>query len=164
MNEIGPFESTSSGRFLKRDIYDEDMAIAGAQDIIAEWLNENASLRDRMRQLLERRAMLTSKLAKGKEQEAEKYRDYFEYSQSLSRCPSHRFSAIYRASREGLLNVKARPEEEQVLNQMKGHDECSQIVEDTYTDANRRLLRPTIIANKLGHSQPSTRVQAGSSG
>ena len=76
--------------------------------------------------MFERRSTLTSKLVKGKEQEAEKYRDYFEYSQGLSRCPSHRFLAIYRASREGLLNVKARPEEESVLNQMqrffvKGH-------------------------------------------
>ncbi|MDG1330691.1 MAG: Tex family protein [Crocinitomicaceae bacterium] len=158
MSQRGGDPEVMAGRFIKGEIYDEDMAIAGAKDIIAEWMNENANLRDRLRQMFERRSMLTSKLVKGKDQEAEKYRDYFEYSQSLSRCPSHRFLAIYRASREGLLNVKARPEEESVLNQLqrffvKGHDACSQIVDETCTDAYRRLLRPSLENEALSNAK-----------
>lgn len=149
MSQRGGNPEVMAGKFLKGDIFDEDMAIAGAKDIIAEWMNENGSLRDRLRQLFERKSMLTSKLVKGKEVAAEKYRDYFEYSQALSRCPSHRFLAIYRASREGLLKVKARPEEEMILGQMqrffvKGHDACSDIVNDTCADSYRRLLRPSL--------------------
>lgn len=149
MSQRGGDPEVMAGRFVKGEILDETMAISGAKDIIAEWMNENANLRDRLRQSFERRSMLTSKLVKGKEEAAEKYRDYFEYSQSLNRCPSHRFLAIYRASREGLLNIKARPEEETILGQMhrffvKGNDACADIVEDVCTDAYRRLLRPSL--------------------
>ena len=158
MSQRGGDPEVMAGRYVKGEIYDEDMAIAGAKDIIAEWMNENANLRERLRQLFERRSMLTSKLVKGKEVAAEKYRDYFEYSQSLDRCPSHRFLAIYRASREGLLNVKARPEEETVLGQIqrffvKGHDACSDIVDEVCTDSYRRLLRPSLENEALSNAK-----------
>jgi len=165
MSQRGGDPEVMAGRFVKGEIYDEDQAIAGAKDIIAEWMNENANLRERLRQQFERRSTLTSKLVKGKEQEAEKYRDYFEFSQSLSRCPSHRFLAIYRASREGLLNVKARPEEDSVLNQMhrffvKGHDACAKIVEETCTDAYRRLLRPSLENEALSKAKEKADSEA----
>lgn len=158
MSQRGGDPEVMASRFLKGDIFDEEMAIAGAKDIIAEWINENGVLRERLRQSFERKSILTSKLVKGKEEAAEKYRDYFEYSQSLDRCPSHRFLAIYRASREGLLNVKARPDEEMVLGQIqrffvKGNDACSDIVSETCTDAYRRLLRPSLENEVLSNAK-----------
>lgn len=149
MSQRGGDPEVSAERFLKGDVYEIEDAIAGAKDIIAEWINETENLRVRLRQTFERRAMLTSKLVKGKDEQADKYKDYFDYSQPLHRCPSHRFLALYRASREGLLNVKARPEEEGVLEQIerffvKGSDACSDIVAEACVDAYRRLLRPSL--------------------
>ncbi|MCH2225553.1 MAG: RNA-binding transcriptional accessory protein [Crocinitomicaceae bacterium] len=149
MSQRGGDPEVSAERFLKGEIYEIEDAIAGAKDIIAEWINETGNLRVRLRQIFERRAILTSKLVKGKEDQADKYKDYFDYNQPLHRCPSHRFLALYRASREGLLNVKARPEEEGVLEQVKrffvkGNDACSDIVTEACVDAYRRLLRPSL--------------------
>lgn len=158
MSQRGGDPEVMAERFVKGEIYDEVMALNGASDIIAEWMNENGDLRDRLRQLFERKSMLSSKLVKGKETEAEKYTDYFDYSQPINRCPSHRFLAIYRASRGGLLNVKARPEEEIVLQQMnrffiRGNDACSDMVSDTCTDAYRRLLRPSLENELLANAK-----------
>lgn len=158
MSQRGGDPEVMAERFVKGEIYDEVMALNGASDIIAEWMNENGDLRDRLRQLFERKSMLSSKLIKGKETEAEKYTDYFDYSQPINRCPSHRFLAIYRASRGGLLNVKARPEEEIALQQMnrffiRGNDACSDMVSDTCTDAYRRLLRPSLENELLANAK-----------
>lgn len=149
MSQRGGDPEQMADRFIKGDIYDEEMAIAGAKDIIAEWVNENETLRDRLRQQFERHATLSSKVAKGKETEGEKYKDYFDYSGSLMRCPSHRFLAIHRASKEGILNIKARPDEERALQNVtrffvKGHDACGAIVEEACKDGYRRLLRPSL--------------------
>lgn len=149
MSQRGGDPEVMAQRFVKGEIIDEEMAIAGAKDIIAEWMNENGALRDRLRQTFQRRSILSSKLVKGKEEEAEKYSDYFDFSQALNHCPSHRFLAIYRGNREGVLSIKARPEDEMVLDQIqrffvKGHDACAEIVEDTCTEAYRRLLRPSL--------------------
>ncbi|MFT5778677.1 MAG: hypothetical protein ACI837_001633 [Crocinitomicaceae bacterium] len=149
MSQRGGDPEVMAERFLKGEIYDVDMAIAGAKDIIAEWINETGNLRDRLRQLFERKAILESKLVKGKDEEAEKYKDYFEFSQPLRYCPSHRFLAIYRANREGLLSLKARPEEEMAMQQLerffvKGRDECADIVQEACKDAYKRLLRPSL--------------------
>lgn len=149
MSQGGGNPEVMAERFVKSDVYDVDIAIAGAQDIIAEWINENTGLRDRLRQTFERKAILESKLVKGKREEASKYKDYFEFTQPLHRCPSHRFLAIYRANREGLLSIKARPEEEMVLDQVerffvKGKDECAAIVQEACKDAYKRLLRPSL--------------------
>lgn len=158
MSQRGGDPEVMAERFVKGEIFDEDMAIAGAKDIIAEWINENGSLRDRLRQLFERKSMISSKLVKGKDVEAEKYRDYFDFSQPLNRVPSHRFLAIYRASREGLLKVKARPEDETIIEQVqrffvKGSDACSDIVSDVCEDAYKRLLRPSLENEVLANAK-----------
>ena len=138
-----------ANRFIKADVLDADTAINGAKFIIAEWINENINLRQRLRGLFERHSILQSKLVKGKENEASKYTMYFDHSESLQKCPSHRFLALYRANREGLLSLKARPEEENALNPIeryyvKGSDECAQIVREACNDAYKRLLRPSL--------------------
>ncbi|XOV68917.1 MAG: Tex family protein [Fluviicola sp.] len=149
MSQRGGDPEQMADRFVKGEVYDEETAIAGAKDIIAEWVNENEVLRDRLRQQFERHASLSAKVAKGKETEGEKYKDYFDYTGSLQRCPSHRFLAIHRASKEGILNIKARPDEERALQNVTGffvksYDACGEIVEEACKDAYRRLLRPSL--------------------
>lgn len=136
-------------RFVKNGISSEDDAIEGARFIIAEWISENSNLRSRLRSLFSKSAILKSKLVKGKENEAEKYRNYFDHSESISRCASHRFLAIYRANKEGLLSLKVRPDEENAIETIerffvKGSSELSSVVSDACQDAYKRLLRPSI--------------------
>ncbi|NRA13837.1 MAG: RNA-binding transcriptional accessory protein, partial [Crocinitomicaceae bacterium] len=113
MSQRGGDPEVMAERFLKGELYEIEDAIDGAKDIIAEWMNESTNLRSRLRQLFEKGSVLQSKLVKGKETAAEKYKDYFDFSERLDRCASHRFLALYRADREGLLSIKARPDEEE---------------------------------------------------
>lgn len=158
MSQRGGDPIQMADRFIKGDVIDEDMAIAGAKDIIAEWINENASLRANLRQLFERRSILKSKLVKGKEAEGEKYKDYFDHAESLNRCASHRFLALYRAQREGIISLKARPEEEDALKKIerffvKGNDACGEIVEEACSEAYKRLLRPSLENEALNNAK-----------
>ncbi|MCE2743135.1 MAG: hypothetical protein LW701_06175 [Fluviicola sp.] len=95
MSQRGGDTFSMASKFVKGEINDEDEALSGAKDIIAEWINENASARARIRQLFQRKAILQSKLSKGKEVEGEKYKDYFDFSEPLYKCASHRFLALY---------------------------------------------------------------------
>ena len=138
-----------ANRFVKGSINDEDEAIQGAQDIIAEWVNESTAARARLRNLYTRKGKLSSKLVKGKEIEAEKYKDYFDFSEPLFKTASHRFLALYRADREGLLKITIQPEKEEVLETLhrmfvKGNDDCSAVVEKACDDAYKRLLAPSL--------------------
>ncbi len=165
MSQRGGDPIQMADRFIKGDVYDEEMAIAGAKDIIAEWVNENVTLRDRLRQQFERHAVLTAKLVKGKEEAGEKYKDYFDHSESLQRCPSHRFLAIHRASKEGILNLKARPEEERALQNVtrffvKGHDACADIVEEACHDSYKRLLRPSLENEAISKAKEKADAEA----
>ena len=149
MSQRGGDPERMAERFVKGDVVDEEMAIEGAKDIIAEWINENATSRARLRQLFERRSTVKSKLIKGKEEAGEKYKDYFDHSESLKNCASHRFLALYRAEREGIISLKVRPDEESALELLerffvKGNEECSDLVYDTCKDAYKRLLRPSL--------------------
>lgn len=136
-------------RYVKGEVVDEEMALSGANDIIAEWINENASSRARLRQMFQRKAIIHAKLVKGKEELAEKYRDYFDFTEALHKCASHRFLALYRAEREGLLSLKAQPEQEEALEflerfYVKGNDACSELVKTATKDAYKRLLAPSL--------------------
>ena len=149
MSQRGGDPDTMAGRFVKGDVEDERMAIYGARDIIAEWINENAIARARARQLFQRRAILVSKLVKGKEEEGAKYKDYFDFSEPLHRCASHRFLALFRAEREGILSIKAQPSQEEAIEQLerffvKGDDACSAIVAEACKDAYKRLMCPSL--------------------
>ena len=142
-----PFQMAE--RFVKGEVVDEEMALSGANDIIAEWINENASSRARLRQMFQRKAIIHAKLVKGKEELAEKYRDYFDFTEALHKCASHRFLALYRAEREGLLSLKAQPEQEEALEflerfYVKGNDACSELVKTATKDAYKRLLAPSL--------------------
>ena len=158
-----PFQMAE--RFVKGEVVDEDQALEGAKDIIAEWMNENVTCRTRLRETFEKRSILVSKLVKGKEEEAEKYKDYFDHSESLSRVASHRFLALYRANREGLLSLKARPDEEGVLQFMerffvKGNDACADFVAEAAQDAYKRLLRPSLENEVLNKTKEKADAEA----
>lgn len=165
MSQRGGDPYQMAERFVKGEVFDEDQAIEGAKDIIAEWMNENVTCRTRLRETFEKRSVLTSKLVKGKEEEAEKYKDYFDHSENLSRVASHRFLALYRANREGLLSLKARPDEEHALQFMerffvKGNDACSDIVSEAAHDAYKRLLRPSLENEVLSKTKEKADAEA----
>ena len=142
-----PFRIAS--RFVNKEVADEDAAIQGARDIIAEWVSENAGARQTLRQQFERFAVLHSKVQKGKEEEAAKFRDYFSFNEQLSRIPSHRFMAVMRGVNEGLLSVSALPEEDKALEKLnrifvRSQSLCSEQVEKATKDAYKRLIAPSL--------------------
>lgn len=136
-------------RFIKGDIDSIEEAIQGAQDIIAEWMNENAALRATLRKTFQRKALIQTKLVKGKEEEGEKYKDYFNFSEPVFKMVSHRFLAIYRANREGIISLKVQPEKEECTETMnrffvKANNESSKIVEKSANEAYKRLIAPSL--------------------
>lgn len=149
MSQRGGDLDRMASQFVKGEIQDEEEAIQGAKDIIAEWINENPIARERVRGLFERRAVVSAKLVKGKEEEADKYRDYLSFSEPLKYCAGHRFLAVYRGDREGVLNLKVRPEDEDALQQIhrifvKGKDDLSAVVEEACDESYKRLMRSSI--------------------
>jgi len=136
-------------RFVKGEVTDEETAIEGAKDIMAEYMNENPNFRARMRTLFQRKAILGSKIMKGKKELAEKYQDFFDFSEPLYKIPSHRFLALYRGEREKLLSIKALPEKEEAMDIMeryfvKSEDACGDLVKETCKDAYSRLISPSL--------------------
>ena len=134
---------------MKGEVKDMEDALKGARDIIAEQVNEDERARNAVRNQFGRRAEITAKLVKGKEEEAAKYRDYFDFSEPLKRCTSHRLLAIRRAESEGLLKVSIQPDDEACIERLerqfvRGNNECSRQVGEATTDAYKRLLKPSI--------------------
>jgi protein Tex len=165
MSQRGGDPEQMAERFVKGDVIDEQMAIDGAKDIIAEWINENAVARSRMRQLFQRRAILQSKLVKGKEEEGAKYRDYFDFSEPLYKCASHRFLALYRADREGILSLKAQPAQEEALEQLerffvKGNDACADVVAEACKESYKRLMCPSLENDILNEAKLKADLEA----
>jgi uncharacterized protein len=135
--------------FVKGEVKNAEDALAGARDIIAEWINENSVVRSRLRKSYENQSLLTSKVVKSKAKEAEKYRDYFDYSSSLKKCPSYRFLAIYRANNGGFLRMKVVVDEDYIFDFMnrlyvKNNSPMNEQIEMAYQDAYKRLLHPAL--------------------
>ncbi|MDE6239167.1 MAG: RNA-binding transcriptional accessory protein, partial [Muribaculaceae bacterium] len=102
-------------RYVNDQVPDPDAAIAGASDIIAEWVSEHPRSREVVRSRMRRNAELRSKVAKGKEDEARNYRSYFDFNSRLSRIPSHSYLAIRRAERDGLLKVSLDTPDDEII-------------------------------------------------
>lgn len=133
----------------EKDVPSIDDALAGARDIIAEWVNENPQARDKMRKLFTRRAVLTAKVISGKEEEGAKYRDYFEYTEAASRMPSHRFLAVQRGMNEDILRVSIEPEQDSAidtLSQIFIHNAgaAAEQVAMAISDSYKRLICPSL--------------------
>lgn len=139
-------------QFVKGDVKDEEDALKGARDIIAEQVNEDERARNLIRNQFSRQAMITSKVVKGKEKEeaALKYRDYFDFCEPLKKCTSHRLLAIRRGEAEGILKVSITPDDESACTErlerqyVHGNGECSAQVTEAVNDAYKRLLKPAI--------------------
>ena len=103
-----------AGKFLSDHVENVETALQGARDIISEWINESESARNHIRRLIERSALISSKVIKGKDEEGIKYKDYYDFQESLKRCPSHRILAILRGASDGVLRVGLQIEESEV--------------------------------------------------
>lgn len=135
--------------FVKGDVKTIEEALQGARDIIAERINENEEARQTVRTSFERTAVISSKVVKGKEDEGMKYRDYFDFSEPLSRCTSHRLLALRRGESEGILRVSISPDAEGCTERLKRRfvkrrGEASEHVATAVDDAFKRLLKPSI--------------------
>lgn len=151
MAQSSDFPAKSAARFLSDNVADIDAAIAGASDIIAEWVNENETARSRVRDQFRRYAVITSKVVKGKEEDAANYATYFNYSAPLARCSSHNYLAMRRGEAEGMLRVSIGVDDERTLARLypifirrNASEACAEIIRDAIDDAYKRLTRPAI--------------------
>lgn len=136
-------------KYVKGDIDSEEMALAGARDIIAEWVSENAVARQRVRNCFNHKAIVSSHVIKGKESDAVKYEDYYDFSEPLRRCPSHRMLAMRRGEAEGFLRVNIEPEGTDVADMLhrqflKADNAASRQVKMAIDDSYKRLIQPSI--------------------
>lgn len=135
--------------YVKGEVKDIREALQGARDIIAEWVNEDEQARNTVRNSFSRTAVISSKVVKGKEEEGSKYRDYFDFSEPLNRCSSHRLLALRRGEAEGFLRVSISPDAEGCIERLnrrfvKGRSDASVQVEEAVGDSFKRLLKPSI--------------------
>ena len=135
--------------FVKGEVLDQEMALTGAKDIIAEWVNENGALRNKIRRLFQRKAEVVSKVMRGKKEEGEKYADYFDFNESLYKIPSQRLLAILRGEKEGIISLKVQPDKEEALSLIyeffvRGENNATEFIKTACNDAYSRLLMPSI--------------------
>lgn len=133
----------------EKSVESVEEALAGARDIIAEWISEDAQTRQTMRVIFEREGILQSKLVKGKERDGIKYSDYFDWQEPIAKIPSHRVLAMFRGEHEGPLNLVIRPSEEKALALLhrrfvKNNSAASVQVIEAMEDSYNRLLAPSI--------------------
>lgn len=135
--------------YVTEEVPDIAAALQGARDIIAEQVSEDAELRAGLRNLFEKEGLVLANMLAGKQTEGIKYKDYFDFSESISKIPSHRMLAVLRGFMEGFLRLEIKPEEEHALQLMgkrylKGKNEASIQVEKALKEAYRRLLQPAL--------------------
>jgi len=133
----------------EKGVADGSEALAGARDIIAEWISENQQIRKDIRELFWRDGVLVSKVLKGKESDGQKYKDYFEWKESISKTPSHRLLAMRRGEKEGIIALDIFPEEDMALQSIerqliKGNTLASEQVKMAIADSYKRLLKPSM--------------------
>ena len=151
--------------FLNDDVSTADEALAGACDIIAEWINEDETARKKLRYLFDKEAVIYSKVVKGKEAEGIKFSDYYEWSEPLKKCPSHRLLAMRRGEDEGFLKLSIEPVEENaldVLNSLfiKGRNASSNLVEEAIKDSWKRLLSSSMETEFRNISKEKADIEA----
>ena len=140
---------TEAKKYISENFKNENEVLHGARDIIAEWINENKNAREITRKIFKKEAQVVSKVVKDKKEEGQKYTDYFDYSESLQKIPSHRFLAISRANNEGILRVKLEVEDERVINDLtplfiQSRDKTGEELKTAIKDSFKRLIYPSI--------------------
>ncbi|MDO6810079.1 Tex family protein [Zobellia galactanivorans] len=138
-------------QYTNNEVADADEALEGARHIISEWINERISVRNQVRNQLERSALIVTKVISTKkdEEKAQKFRDYFDWSEALKRCPSHRLLAILRAENEGFIRVKIEIDSDEMLRRIedriiKSNNSCTPQIQLAIADAYKRLLFPSL--------------------
>ncbi len=172
-----------ASKYLSNEIINKDDALEGARHIIAEWINERTDIRNQLRNQLERHALVTTKVIKTKKddtspasvqskaegpstsEKAQKFRDYFDWSESLNRCPSHRFLAILRAEKEGFIRVKIEIDHHRALDNMerriiKSDNACTVQINLAIADAYKRLLFPSLSSELLRNAKEKADTDA----
>ena len=147
-------------RHVKNEVASEEEALEGARYIIAEWVNERTDIRNSIRHQLERGAFVSTKVIKGKkdDEKAQKFRDYFDWSEALNRCPSHRFLAILRAEKEGFIRLKIEIDDEKALEKIEGRiirskNACAEQLRLAIEDSYKRLLFPALSNEALNNAK-----------
>ncbi len=138
-------------KYLNNEVETEEAALEGARFIIAEWINERTDVRNNIRYQLEKFATITTKVVKATEtnEKAQKYKDYFEWSEALNRCPSHRLLAILRAEKEGFIRLKIEIDDERAISKIEdrvinSNNSSSKQIKIAIQDAYKRLLFPAL--------------------
>jgi uncharacterized protein len=149
MQELNADVETEAAKYINEKVKTIEDALEGARDIIAERINEDVQVRSMARNQFERFAIISSKVYKSKQAEAAKYLDYFEFSEALRKCPSHRLLAMFRGEDEGFLKITIAPDEEIVLDKIddlyiKRNTAASKQISEAITDCYDRLLAPSI--------------------
>jgi protein Tex len=162
-NEIDP--ALKAEGFLNDDVTTVEDALAGASDIIAEWINEDEKARRQLRYLFEKEAVIYSRVVKGKEAEGIKYSDYFDWSEPLKKCPSHRLLAMRRGEDEGFLRLSVEPVEEHALDILKsifikGRNNSSVLVTNAVKDSWKRLLSSSLETEFRNSSKEKADIEA----
>jgi uncharacterized protein len=145
----------TASKYVNKEVENEDDALEGARHIISEWINERTDIRNQIRSQLARFAIISTKVitAKKEDEKAQKYRDYFEWSEPLNKCPSHRLLAILRAESEKFIRVKIELDDERLLDRIenriiKSNNACANQIKLAIADAYKRLLFPSL-SNEL---------------
>lgn len=140
-----------ASKYLNENVINEDSALQGARDIIAEWINENIFVRKQLRRLYQRKATITTKVVKSKKEEegAQKFNQYFEWEENLTKAPAHRLMAILRAENEGFIKFKVETDIDEAYDiidelVLKGQNNCTPHVQLAIEDSYKRLLQPAI--------------------
>jgi protein Tex len=157
--------SSLANQYLNDQVATIEDALQGARDIMAEWVSEDKKARDKVRRHFDKDALLVSRLVKGKEAEAAKFRDYFEWSEPLKTCPSHRLLAMRRGEEEGFLRVGISPDEQLATDDLDriyvyGQGESAAEVRTAVKDAYKRLLLPSIETEYRNSSKEKADTEA----
>lgn len=157
--------NSSALRFCNAEVKNEEEAIEGALNIIAEWINENSIAREIVRDHFKRQSFIESKVVKKKEEEGEKYSNYFEWKEPLHRCPSHRMLAMRRGEKDGILKLSLTTDNEKVLDRLerlfiKRDSSVPELIKEAIEDSYKRLLMPSICTEVFKLSKESADQEA----
>lgn len=156
-----------ASKYISQDVADEEEALKGARDIIAEWINENMYVRKSLRRLFQRKAMISSKVVKAKKEDeaAQKFSQYFEWEETLSRTPSHRLLAMLRAENEGFVKTSVDVDKNEALDLIanaviKSNNSATQQIELAIADSYKRLLEPALSNEALQEAKEKADLKA----
>ena len=156
-----------ASKYLSESVADEDEALQGARDIMAEWINENLYIRKNLRRLFQRKAIISSKAVKAKKEDeaAQKFSQYFEWQEALSRIPSHRLLAMLRAENEGFVKSSVDIDKEEALELMenaiiKSNNSTTKQIKLAIADSYKRLLESAISNEALQEAKEKADIKA----